>query len=129
MSKNYKFTTLTLEKVGKAIVINCPLPDLSVKAAFNKEELEAFYNEMFTLATKIWPDLALKPVTSMGNDYYEYYDSKYDGNGYISISSDKNNTELRIERPYEGVPYLYKINKVKTQTFLYDLKNIIDRKS
>ncbi|WP_323709463.1 hypothetical protein [Mammaliicoccus sciuri] len=88
---------------------------------FTKEEFKSFVDELKDMATAIWKDkFELKEVTSMGNDYWEYYDRKYDNNGYLSVGKTTNGYVVTVERPCEDSHRFYQLNKAKSQTFVND---------
>jgi len=67
-------------------------------------------------ARECWSGLELKEADSLSSDYNEYYDKEFDNEGYLNI---KNNS-LEIERPILENNRLYKFDKKKVQSFLYD---------
>jgi len=85
-----------------------------------QEDFIKFRDYMKEVATKVWPTHTPKLATSDGADYWEYYDRELDNNGYLSLYKDK----LCIERPSLESPRLYRFNKVRMESFLYDLENI-----
>lgn len=87
---------------------------------FSDENKKSFVSYLEMVAKELWSDFEPKEAYSMGSDYNEYYDRKYDNNGYIRILKANG---LRIERPSGECPYMYKFNKSKMQSFVFDLKN------
>lgn len=89
--------------------------------------LESVFDYLYSQAKESWVDISLKDVTSFGNDYGEYYDKELGNDGGISISA-KGLMFSRVGAHLEGNPSrLFKFNKAKIQTFLYDLKNVIEK--
>lgn len=67
-----------------------------------------------------WKNLNYHDVTGSGNDYYEYYDKGLDNNGYLTITK----TGLLFNRPIDDTDKVYQFNKVKFETFMYDLLKV-----
>lgn len=94
---------------------------------FTKEEFKNFVEELKSKAITIWKDsFELKEITSMGNDYWEYYDRKYDNNGYLSVGKRTNSYMVTIERPSEDSHRFYQLNKAKSQTFINDCIKLLE---
>jgi hypothetical protein len=88
---------------------------------FTKEDFKEFTSYMEKAASEAWSNITPKEATSLGSDYYEYYDRKYDDNGYLHIGENS----ISVDAPYWSIDTLYQFNKPKIQSFLYDLqKNI-----
>lgn len=85
---------------------------------FNNDIFKEITEYLKNISKKVWKDFEAKEANSLSSDYYEYYDRKYDNNGYLSISTE--NT-LKIGRPCEDCPYMYKFNKRRMESFIYDL--------
>ncbi|WP_028589439.1 hypothetical protein [Paenibacillus massiliensis] len=88
---------------------------------FDPQTFNDLYQHLECFSRKVWPNLIAKPATSHGTDYEEYYDKELDNNGYLRIEP---NT-LMIERPSKESLRLYRFNKAKMQSFLFDLDQII----
>lgn len=82
-----------------------------------KELLE--YIEL--IANKSWKNVVPKEANSFGSDYCEYYDKKFDNNGYLDIEQNS----LYIGRPTLDSNKLYQFNKRKMESFIFDLKSVI----
>lgn len=94
---------------------------------FTKEEFKSFVDELKNKATVIWKDkFELKEVTSMGNDYWEYYDRKYDNNGYLEVGKRADSYMVTIERPCKDSHRFYQLNKAKSQTFINDCIKLME---
>lgn len=52
---------------------------------FNKEVFEELIKYIESISNEIWKDFTPKEANSISSDYEEYYDRKYDNNGYLSI--------------------------------------------
>lgn len=86
---------------------------------FNKNTFKEITKCLEDISKELWTDFESKEANSLSSDYYEYYDRKYDNNGYLSISTQ--NT-LKIKRPCEDCHYMYKFNRRRMESFIYDLK-------
>lgn len=94
---------------------------------FTKEEFKNFIEELKGKAIAIWKDkFELKEISSMGNDYWEYYDRKYDNNGYLKVGKRSNGYLITIERPCEDSHRFYQLNKAKSQTFINDCIKLLE---
>lgn len=83
-----------------------------------KEEFVAFIAYMHQAANEAWTDVKPKEAFSMASDYDEYYDKKYDNNGYLNITE----TGIWVEAPNLSKDTLFQFNKPKIQSFLFDLE-------
>lgn len=86
---------------------------------FTKEQFRNFAAYIEKIANESWTNVVPKEANSLGSDYDEYYDRKYDDNGTLSIT--KNG--ISITAPYWSVDTLYQFNKPKIQSFIYDLQD------
>lgn len=77
-------------------------------------ELFEFLNEQ---AVKVWKTFTPKPADSFGADYWEFYDRNTDNNGYLEIRN-----ELKFESPSDETTLLYRFNKRRMESFIYDLE-------
>lgn len=63
-----------------------------------------------------------KDASSLGDDYFEYHDREFDNEGFLGVNKNK----ISLEGPYTQLKSdgnrvcLYKFNKAKFQTFLFD---------
>ena len=85
---------------------------------FTKEGFNYFFAYIEVIANESWSNIVPKEANSLGSDYAEYYDRKYDANGYLAIGENA----ISIDAPYWSVDTLYQFNKPKIQSFLYDLQ-------
>lgn len=86
--------------------------------SFTDEEFNDFVSYIEKVANESWTKIVPKEANSCGSDYYEYYDRRYDDNGYLSIKG----KVIDITAPYFSVDTLYQFNKPKIQSFIYDLR-------
>ena len=89
---------------------------------FTKEDFFELHDYLSEIAHQSWKDFIPKEAHSMQSDYYEYYDSELDNNGYLRLSYGR----VSIERPSDEHNRLYKFNKKKMQSFLFDLNKIVE---
>lgn len=90
-----------------------------LKLYFTKSVTKELTEYLEYISKQIWDDFKPKIANSISSDYDEYYDRKYDNNGYLRICE---NNILQMERPDENCPYMYKFNKRRMESFIYDLK-------
>lgn len=88
---------------------------------FTDEEFKEFLSYMKQAANESWTNIIPKEANSMASDYDEYYDRRYDANGYLSILD----FGVKIRAPYWSTDTLYQFNKPKIQSFIYDLEEHI----
>lgn len=127
--KSSKYT-LEIKKAGNQI--HCTLKDVDLKDLkntwnfpmyFTSETFTKIIQYLFDLADELcseckWKDFKLKEATSLGSDYAEYYDRKFDAEGCLDIKENA----LIFERPSNESLILYKFNKRRLESFLYDVK-------
>lgn len=89
---------------------------------FTKEGFKDFVEYIEKIANEAWSGIVPKEANSLGSDYWEYYDRKYDDNGYLSIKD----FCISLTAPYWSVDTLYQFNKAKVQSFIYDLRKKLD---
>lgn len=118
-------TNLIIEKSKKNIIFKTDDKNIErdyyLNLYFNKVTFKEIINYLESTSMDMWEDFEPKIANSITSDYEEYYDRKYDNNGYLHIKD----TSFKIERPYLDCPYMYKFNKRRMESFIYDLKNII----
>ena len=91
--------------------------DYYLKLYFSEQMFKEITNYLTNISNEIWKDFKPKEADSISSDYDEYYDRKYDNNGNLSIKG----SQLLIERPHTDCPYMYKFNKRRMESFIYDL--------
>lgn len=89
---------------------------------FDAETFQALIQYIEESASASWDKLVIKEVDSFGNDYWEYYSKELDNNGYLSIKP----LLLDVERPALESLELYKFNKAKMGTFLFDARACVE---
>lgn len=85
---------------------------------FTKDGFKEFVDYIEEAANESWSNVVPKEAHSLGSDYAEYYDRKYDANGDLYIKENG----ILIIAPYWSVDTLYQFNKPKIQSFIYDLR-------
>lgn len=99
--------------------------DERISGIISEEEAKNLYNFLLSKAKDKWKTIEIKDVTSAGNDYYDYYDRKFDNNGFAGLNP--SSRELSFDCVYTGskdvkTRIAYKFNKAKIQTYLFDLR-------
>lgn len=84
---------------------------------FTKSDFEDFLENFIQACEFAWKDFSPTEANSLMSDYFEYYSKEFDNNGYLSI---RENTII-LDPPYGSTQELYKFNKAKARTFVYDL--------
>lgn len=116
---------LIVIQVGKSIVLE--LPHLAGKKDYSQQVIKlstnafkTFYEKLKELAEITWGNIEPKEATSEASDYYEYYDKELDNNGYFSFNVSKGC--IQVTQVYEFNSRVYKFNKRKMQSLLFDLE-------
>jgi hypothetical protein len=84
---------------------------------FDKKTFEKVREVIINFSNKVWSNFNPKEATSEGSDYYEYYDKKFDNNGYLTIRD----YNFMCERPVKESLKLYQLNKRKAESLVFDL--------
>lgn len=92
---------------------------------FSEKEFNVFLNYIKEAANKSWKNVTPKEASSIGSDYNEYYDRRYDDNGSLWITE----KGISIIAPYLSTDTLYQFNKLKIQSFIYDLEKKLNQRS
>lgn len=92
--------------------------------SFSIDKSKDILNFIYKGALSVWKDFKPKEAFSEGSDYYEFYDRKTDTNGYLSV----NNHKISFNRRYlQGKTLLwYRFNKAKCQSFIFDVRNMLE---
>lgn len=88
------------------------------KYPFSPSEFDDFVSYIETIANEAWTNVTPKDATSAGSDYWEYYDRKYENNGYLHVKDDG----IQVTAPHNSIDTLYQFNKPKIQSFIYDCR-------
>ena len=117
---------LIIEKNKKNILFKADAENLKgyrLKVCFEREDFIRMINQISDIAKELWGDIQPKEITCVRDDYTEYYDKKYDDNGYLTID----NYILKLEVSSLDAPYVYKFNKKRVETFIYDCIRLIKK--
>ena len=90
---------------------------------FEKETFVELLKYIEKISNETWMNLYIREATSMASDYNEYYDSELDSEGSLEIYHNM----LFIERPSLESTRIYKFNKRKMESFIYDLRKNIEK--
>lgn len=93
--------------------------ELDFDFKFSKDDFDDVLKTIVEAAQHAWSTLNPRDATSEGSDYWEYYDRELDNNGYFTLGR---NDSLRIERPTRDHKRMYKFNKRKMETLLFDIQ-------
>lgn len=99
--------------------------ELNVYFNFNEQERKELYDYLKQIGSEAWANFEPKVADSMGADYDSYWDKDMEDEGTLSFGSGRISF-LEFSAPYQqarkdGVVRLYKFNKRKFESFLYDL--------
>lgn len=98
-------------------------PDVSdFQFEFTDASFQEFIDYMQAAANQAWSQVTPKETNSFGSDYWEYYDKRYDNNGYLTIR----NGAISVNAPHGSLDTLYQFNKAKAQAFLFDLLELVE---
>lgn len=102
--------------------------ELKREYKFSSETLKGFISYMEEIGSSSWSSLNPREADSVGSDYFEYYDREFDNNGYLGFKSNA----LTVDGPMQkktknSVVRLYKFNKRKFESFIYDLRKVTGR--
>jgi hypothetical protein len=89
--------------------------------SFDSDIFNSLFQYIESESKECWKGLIIKECDSFGSNYNEYYDKELDNNGYLII----NENILKIEKPCLESNRLYKFDKKRMQSFLYDFKKIL----
>lgn len=133
MKNKKQFTSgkniIDIYKNGSAIIIDLnemshqhgKIPN-TVRFAMTTELIEYLSD----LAKDVWENFQPKECTSWSSDYYEYHDKEYDSDGILSISHDGKYLDFQLPANHLGYNRMYKFNKVKMQSFIYDTERKLE---
>jgi len=104
--------------------------ELERKYIFSQTEFKEFVAYMEQIALEAWSNFRPKIAVSPGSDYWEYYDRDFDNNGYLTVGKYYINLDGPANQPKTDNPVvrLYKFNKRKFESFIYDLRQTLATK-
>lgn len=117
LDKNDNQLIVTMNKTNIVLSSGEEFDGFNINFNFSSETFKEVRDTIVDYANKIWTNFNPKEATSEGADYYEYYDRKFDNNGYLTIRD----YELMCERPIQESLKLYQLNKRKAESLVFDL--------
>lgn len=112
---------LVIEKNKKTVIFKAKsnFEDYGITFEFDEKTFVSLRDYLRKVSSEIWDSVVPKDAVSSASDYYEYYDKEFDNNGYLTVRD----YWLNFERPVLHNVILYKINKRKMETLLFDLSD------
>ena len=102
--------------------------ELKRRYIFSEDEFNEFVAYMEQIANEAWNNFKPKEADRLGADYADYYDREFDSEGslwlgkyYISLDGP---SQPKTDNP---IVRLYKFNKLKFESFIYDLRKQLVR--
>jgi hypothetical protein len=89
---------------------------------FDPEIFKELLEHLELVANQSWDNLNPKEANSLGADYWEYYDKELDNDGSLLIKD----CGLSMSRPSAESNRLYKFNKRKMESFIYDFRKLME---
>ncbi|KGR88849.1 hypothetical protein [Lysinibacillus boronitolerans] len=104
------------------------LSELRRKYHFSKDDFNEFLAYMEQIANEAWKNFTPKEADSMGADYDSYYDKEFDNEGSLSIGKYYIDLDGPFCQPKTNNPVirLFKFNKRKFESFIYDLRKALE---
>lgn len=105
--------------------------ELDANYEFSEETIKDLYEYLLSIASESWKEFTPKEADSIGADYDSYWDCDHEDEGSLSLNTTLNrNYSIYIEAPYQktnkdNMVRLYKFNKRKFESFVYDLGKIV----
>lgn len=90
--------------------------DYFVYLYFEEDTFKNLLQNLESISKSVWPNFSPKEATDLTSDYEEYYDKKYDAEGELSVKYHS----MCIGRPSKDCPYMYKFNKRRMESFIFD---------
>lgn len=119
---------LEIKKVKQGIVFKCDKFQNTDKYNFRYFFENETFKDLLSYAEEIsnekWNSFEPREATSEASDYYEYFDRELDNNGVMTI---KDCSRLFIERPSLESNIIYRLNKRKMESFIYDLREYVNK--
>lgn len=101
--------------------------EMERKYNFTKEEFTDFVAYLEQIAHEAWDNFTPKEIDSIRAEYYEYYDRDFDTEGSLRVGK----YFIDLDGPYQPktdnpMVRLYKFNKRKFESFVYDLRKALE---
>ena len=113
-----------VSKDGHTLMVFCRQHSISfsggVDGVFEFDE-PTFDRLMWCLvieSRKCWDNFVPQEADSISSEYDSYYDKKFDSEGELSFSKNI----IKTYRPYNSMLTIYKFNKRRMASFIYDLE-------
>lgn len=105
--------------------------ELDVGFNFNEQERKEFCDYLKHIGSESWANFEPKVADSMGADYDSYWDKDMEDEGNLSFG-DGRRSFLEFSAPFQparkdGTVRLYKFNKRKFESFIFDLEKNVYR--
>lgn len=105
--------------------------ELDVGFNFNEHGQKELYEYLKQIGSEAWTNFEPKVANSMGADFESYWDKDMGDEGNLSLGSGRR-IFLEFSAPYQpahkdGVVRLYKFNKRKFESFVYDLEKKLSK--
>lgn len=102
--------------------------ELEQKYNFSQTEFKEFMAYMEKIALESWKSFAPKDADSWGADYADYYDKDFDNEGSLRVGKYFVDVKGPANQPKTSNPVvrLYKFNKRKFESFVYDLRKALE---
>lgn len=102
--------------------------ELSRKYIFTQDEFKGYVAYMEQIANEAWINFSPKEADSMGSDYADYYDREFGNEGSLWVGKYYISLDGPANQPKTNNPIvrLYKFNKRKFESFVYDLRKALD---
>lgn len=103
--------------------------ELDVGFDFDEQEKKELFGYLKQIGSEAWASFEPKEADSMGADYDSYWDKDIQDEGNLSISNNRRGF-LTFSAPFQparkdGIVRLYKFNKRKFESFIFDLEKTV----
>lgn len=119
--KTTKNNEFIIKEQRNFIIFETTIENLEYTFTFEFEEdiFKSLIKHIKDICNKKWSNFKPKEATCLNNDYFEYYDRKFDSNGYLKLLENG----FKIERPSLDSKKLYQLNKGRIESLIYDIEN------
>lgn len=117
VDKNGQKLLITMNRSNIVFSVEKQFKGFDIEFKFEQEVFNEIKKELWMLSNKVWKNINVKEATSFGSDYFEYYDRQFDNNGTLVLLK----AGFKFGRPVTESLKLYQLNKVKTESLLFDL--------
>jgi len=100
----------------------------SRKYIFNQDEFKELLVYLEQIANEAWKNFTPKEADSIDADYADYYDREFDTEGSLWIGKYYISLEGPFNQPKTNNPIvrLYKFNKRKFESFIFDIRKALE---